>query len=349
MVIPVGEGDRAWEKLLPDLVLLSPDDEILLVSKTSLQNALKKLLEKFPLDCPVRCVYSEVGRARQMNAGAKEAKKTYLWFLHCDSRLQPSLVLRLRSILRPQIVFFFALKFLPDGPALTKLNEVGVSLRSRLLQLPFGDQGFILEKKLFQKLGRFKENAPYGEDHLLIWKAHQGGVRVQFLGLTLYTSARKYRRAWTNVDRSFGHTGVSQPVEPANWTHHPRARSQSVRRYDRRLAGGRLGLGNGKRGGSGRAHLLRLLRERIRRCTMGDRPEIRSRNDNELRHMRNHSLQPGPNLPKLGSAGQCNRHYLDCVVRRQRSGRVRSERSSIKGFVCLAASQRSRGYGGGRH
>jgi hypothetical protein len=63
--------------------------------------------------------------------------------------------------------------------------------------MPFGDQGLVLARSTMAALGGFDESAPYGEDHLLVWAAHRGGVPLRATGARLLTSARKYQeRGW---------------------------------------------------------------------------------------------------------------------------------------------------------
>jgi len=62
---------------------------------------------------------------------------------------------------------YFDLVFLDDGPALTVVNTVGVWFRSHILGLR-SDQGFCLERKLFERLDGFSEDVSYGEDHLFV-------------------------------------------------------------------------------------------------------------------------------------------------------------------------------------
>src|SRR5690606_9384341 len=69
----------------------------------------------------------------------------------------------------------------------------GVVFRSRVLGLPFGDQGLCLRREVFFELGGFNEDARYGEDHLLVWKAHQQDVPILPVKAKLQTSARRYR------------------------------------------------------------------------------------------------------------------------------------------------------------
>jgi hypothetical protein len=146
-------------------------------------------------------VSGSTGRARQMNRAAKKALGSYLWFLHADSDLsQPTLdslkkFVKQSSIDKSESLFFFRLAF--TGHRLTAINAYTANLRAKYLGLPFGDQGFCLRASLFQRLGCYPEDAPYGEDHLLIWSAHHHGVPLIESSEILHTSARKYKtRGW---------------------------------------------------------------------------------------------------------------------------------------------------------
>ena len=87
---------------------------------------------------------------------------------------------------------YFDLRFAADGPVAVHLNALGVRLRSRVLGLPFGDQGFFLPAATFARLGGFDPSLPHGEDHALVWAARRAGVPLVAAGAPLYTSARKY-------------------------------------------------------------------------------------------------------------------------------------------------------------
>ena len=136
------------------------------------------------------------GRARQLNAGAHGALGRWLWFLHADTLLPPDALPTLRERLASgaPALWYFDLRFRDDGPVLMRLTAAGTLLRSRLLGLPFGDQGLALARDAFDALGGFPESAAYGEDHLLVWAARRGGLPVRSVGRPIYTSARKYRR-----------------------------------------------------------------------------------------------------------------------------------------------------------
>jgi hypothetical protein len=194
VIIPIGTDEVAWRPLLDDLKSLPPAAEILLVGINPEPGDFQRaVVPKLP--CATRWLQSTPGRAKQLNCGAANASRTFLWFLHADSRVDRLALERLDFALRerPLAIHFFELVFQPDGPRITRLNSWAANLRSRWLRLPFGDQGFCASKKVFQALGQFDESVPYGEDHLFIWKAHRKRIQVKSVQAQISTSARKYQ------------------------------------------------------------------------------------------------------------------------------------------------------------
>lgn len=77
------------------------------------------------------------------------------------------------------------------------INAWGANFRSRFLKIPFGDQAFLLRRKLWEALGRFPVGSAYGEDHLFVWAARRAHIAVIRLPAEISTSARKYtERGW---------------------------------------------------------------------------------------------------------------------------------------------------------
>lgn len=139
------------------------------------------------------------GRGRQMNRGAQAATAAWLWFLHADSVIERS---TRRAMTRfcareEDAIGYCELKYLADGPALTALNAAGANWRSRLLGLPYGDQGLCLPARWFRCLDGFREDLERGEDLDLVVRARQAGLRARATGGRIHTSARRYReRGW---------------------------------------------------------------------------------------------------------------------------------------------------------
>ena len=193
IIIPLASNEIAWQNLLADLAKLPDGTEILFVTSEE-SNSFHETT--FLPNKKVCWLTSKAGRAYQMNAGAKIAKGEFLWFLHADSKFgRNTLSVLLRAIQNhPKNLLYFDLAFLNDASCLMFINRWGVWFRSRILKVPFGDQGFCIPCDLFEKIGGFPEGLTYGEDHVFVWKARQNGIVVRPVGTTLYTSARKYKK-----------------------------------------------------------------------------------------------------------------------------------------------------------
>lgn len=203
VIVPVAENDESWRELIQDLKALDSKDEVIFISYTK-EKRLEaiQLSKQSHLRCQIQWLRSPKGRAKQMNFGAQKAKNKILWFLHCDSRVKKTAIRDLKRQVQKDInkIYFFRLNFLKDGPQLMRINDFGVWIRSEVLRLPFGDQGFCMHSDTFKLLGGFCETASYGEDHLLVWKAHQKKMRLTCIKVPLYTSSRKYKsNGWLNT------------------------------------------------------------------------------------------------------------------------------------------------------
>lgn len=212
IVIPLGPDEDQLPQLLDDLKDLSKEIEIILVS------CIENIEQALPQN-NIKYISSVQGRACQMNAGARVSQREFIWFLHADSRVMAQTLNALENSIKtaPDAVHFFRLKFKGDGPRLMVLNEWGGWFRSEVLGVPFGDQGFCLRKNIFDKIGGFPEEAPYGEDHLLVWHARQAGVKLRCTGGALLTSARKYRQGgWIALTIKYQYLWLKQAL-PELW------------------------------------------------------------------------------------------------------------------------------------
>lgn len=198
IVVPVGPGDTAWHGLLPQLKGVQAREIALVLPADHTGEAVTLA------DPRVLVVLSAQGRARQLNAGARSTAAQWLWFLHADSRLESATVLALQALVadNPDAIGYFNLRFLADGPRWTAINAFGAGIRSRYLGLPFGDQGFVMPRRIFERLGGFDEGLAGGEDHAMVWRARKLGIPLRGLHANLHTSARKYsERGWWKTTR----------------------------------------------------------------------------------------------------------------------------------------------------
>lgn len=198
VIIPVGPGESPGAPLFSQLDLL-PNDWHVVIALCPDCESLKTSLN---LPRTVEMVVAPKGRAQQMNAAVEKARGRYLWFLHVDSVLTRSAVQALEKALAEGLdaLLCYRLRFAKDGQGPMGLNALGANLRTQLLGVPFGDQGFCLSAKRFREVGGYPETLPYGEDHVLVWLLRLTGIGVQMLPCDLETSARKYRSAgWLNL------------------------------------------------------------------------------------------------------------------------------------------------------
>jgi GT2 family glycosyltransferase len=192
IVLPVGPGDRAWPPLHAVLREQAAEAELLPVFAAD-----------DPQTAPPNSLRSAPGRARQQNAGAEAASRDWLWFVHADTRLTPEALPALAAFLARDTpaLGWFRLRFAEEGPHALRLrmrwNAIGANWRSHALGLPFGDQGLVLPRAAFSRLGGFDTALAYGEDHALVWAARRAGLPLRAIDAALVTSPRKYaERGW---------------------------------------------------------------------------------------------------------------------------------------------------------
>jgi len=194
VVVPFAPRETEGELLLQRLHTWLRNAEIVLVRVNGC--TLPVEVSNCEDSTSVHVVASPPGRARQMNVGAHAARGQWLWFLRADSHIFARTSAALEAFIErgDAALGYFDLRYRDDGPALMWLNALGANLCARWLGLPFGDQGFVLPASWFERLGGYNEGAAYGEDHLLVRRAHAAGLPLRRVGAPLASSARKYAK-----------------------------------------------------------------------------------------------------------------------------------------------------------
>ena len=139
-------------------------------------------------------ITSPPGRARQMNRGAAAARGGLIFFVHADSRLPSGFDTLLRQALNAPGVAAAAFRLRIEAPGGgLRFVEFWANLRSRVLQMPYGDQGLGIAAALFERIGGFPD-LPIMEDFELVRRLHSRG-RIMILPAAVRTSPRR----WLNV------------------------------------------------------------------------------------------------------------------------------------------------------
>ena len=137
------------------------------------------------------------GRGSQLEAGACRARADWLLFLHADTVLEPgwaeeakSFIERVESGRRNQAAAAFRFAVDDDG-LMPRFVERLVSLRCHVLALPYGDQGLLISRDLYNRLGGFRP-LPLMEDVDLVRRLKRR--ELVMLKSRAVTSGERYRR-----------------------------------------------------------------------------------------------------------------------------------------------------------
>lgn len=141
-----------------------------------------------------RIVSGPPGRGRQLAAGAGAASRPWLLFLHADTTLSPEgWAAIVRHIERPEGRGLAAsLRLAIDDPAWqARVIERAVALRVRLLGLPYGDQGLLIHRDLFDAVGGYPDQLLMEDVEIM---RRLGRARHVVLSGEARTSAARWRR-----------------------------------------------------------------------------------------------------------------------------------------------------------
>jgi rSAM/selenodomain-associated transferase 2 len=133
------------------------------------------------------------GRARQQNAGARQAHGRWLLFLHADTWLEAAAAAQVQAAMADPAcqAAAFRQRIEAEG-ALYRWIERGNALRARMLGLAYGDQGLLVRRALFDEVGGFAD-LPLMEDVELAGRLRRR-TRLRMLPGPLHTSARRWQQ-----------------------------------------------------------------------------------------------------------------------------------------------------------
>jgi len=141
-----------------------------------------------------RVVAAARGRGSQLAAGAAAAAGGWLLFLHADCRLEPGWESAVGTFLTApgaeHRAGYFDLALDDAAPAARRLERI-VGWRCRVLALPYGDQGLLIARTLYETVGGFAA-LPLMEDVDFVRRL--GRRRLAPIGARCIASARRYRR-----------------------------------------------------------------------------------------------------------------------------------------------------------
>ena len=195
VVIPTLNAEAGLAATLTALIPAAVDGlvrEVIVVDGGSTDRSLK-----IADQAGANVIQCEPGRGRQLATGAQASRFGWLLFLHADTVLEPGWEREVAALIErvdlgqrteTAAAFRFALD---DLGFLPRLVEWGVAVRCAVLRLPYGDQGLLIPRRTYQRIGGFRE-LPLMEDVDLLRRL--GRSRIVILRSIAVTSAVRYQR-----------------------------------------------------------------------------------------------------------------------------------------------------------
>lgn len=186
-VIPTLNEAATLPSLLRDLASFPLGHEVVVADGGSADGTAARAAE---LGATV--VRAPRGRGGQLAAGARAARAPVLCFLHADVRLDTVALAALARVAEDGRAAALRLRIDARGRRFRAI-ERGTNLRARA-GLPYGDQGLILSRALYQAAGGYLD-LPIMEDVAFVRALRvRTGARVALLDACVTVSARRWLR-----------------------------------------------------------------------------------------------------------------------------------------------------------
>ncbi|MFN3868308.1 MAG: TIGR04283 family arsenosugar biosynthesis glycosyltransferase [Hyphomicrobiaceae bacterium] len=194
VVIPTLNAEERFASCLTALVPAAVEGfvrEVIVVDGGS-SDATLRIADQAGVDV----VTSEPGRGMQLRAGARQARQPWLLFLHADTVLSPGWDNEAMDFIervdhgrqrQTAATFRFALDDFGLAP---RLLERIVAFRGSVLALPYGDQGLLISRQLYDEIGGYRP-IPLMEDVDIVRRL--GRRRLWRLRSIATTGAARYR------------------------------------------------------------------------------------------------------------------------------------------------------------
>lgn len=193
VVIPLRGNHPLLDRCLAALVHGECGDDVEIIVATPTVEEVSKSR----LSAGFRVIGAPLGRGACLSAGVREARGEWVLVLHADTVLSDGWRMVIRTFMETHadkdVAGYFRLRH--DSPSFqSRCIETFVALRCALLALPYGDQGLLIRKAFYDRIGGYQSDFPIMEDVDIIRRIGRG--RLRCLDVAAVTSAERYARGY---------------------------------------------------------------------------------------------------------------------------------------------------------
>lgn len=191
IIIPVWNEKDNINRIIEHIYLIRPqkDFEIIVIDGHPEANTIQTIINK-----SIITLKSPLGRAKQMNTGAKKAKGDILIFLHADSYLPNTAFNKILYAIKHNYkagAFELSIRSNRSKNLFLRLTASTTSLRSRMTRIPYGDQAIFMQKEFFKEIGGFKD-MPILEDVEIMKRIKKRKQNIIIFHDKVETSSRQW-------------------------------------------------------------------------------------------------------------------------------------------------------------
>ena len=187
VVIPTLNESAALPGILHDLQRVEGHLEIVVADGGSADRTPAVAMEH-----GARVVPARRGRGQQLNAGAAVLSTPWLCFLHADVRMPDRARSAFRSAVAEGVDVAVWQLAIDAAEPWARVMEFGARVRDRVSGLPYGDQGLLVKRELFDAVGGYPDT-PIFEDVGLV-RALAAHAPIRRLDASLVVSPRRWQR-----------------------------------------------------------------------------------------------------------------------------------------------------------
>ena len=188
ILVPTYNERATLPFLLDDLGGLRVPHEVVVADGGSTDGTVAYALER-----GVSVVSSPRGRGTQLGAAARGARASVLCALHADVRLPAATLATIDAWVATPAATALAFSLAIDGVGLPlALIAAAANVRSRVLHLPYGDQGLLMTRAMYEGAGGYPA-IPIMEDVAIV-RALSRSVGITISAERVVASARRWER-----------------------------------------------------------------------------------------------------------------------------------------------------------